>query len=86
MSAMHVQFNPIPAEDTAAAILAAIACYLEPTSPADSTAASAGSAWRAAGMYEAQGLRPSRAAEPPKWSTAERNQRAARWSAGIVGM
>jgi hypothetical protein len=86
MSAMQVQFSPTPDDDTAAAILAAIMCYLEPNALADSMAASPDSAWRAAGMLAAQGLPPSRGATPPTWSTAERTERAAHWSTGIVGM
>jgi hypothetical protein len=83
---MQVQFSPTPADDTAAAILAAIAYYLESNSPTASIAASPGSAWRAANMLAAQGLPPSRGATPPTWSTAERTGRAAHWSTGIVGM
>ena len=83
---MQVQFSPTPDGDTAAAILAAIACCLESDTPTIPLAASTRAAWRAAGVLEAQGLPPSRGAPPPKWSTADRSQRAAHWSTGIVGM
>jgi len=85
MGAMQVQFCPTPDDDTAAAILAAIACYVELDSAAESIAVARASAWRAAGRLEAQGLCPTRGDAQPKWPTAERTQRAARWSGGIVG-
>jgi hypothetical protein len=83
---MQVQFSPTPDDDTAAAILAAIACYLESNSPNNPLDASSDSVWRAAGLLEAQGLPTSRGTPPPKWSTADRSQRAAHWGTGIVGM
>ncbi len=83
---MQVQFSPIPDDDTAAAMLTAIACWLDSVSATDEINESPRSAWRAAGILAAQGLPPSRGATPPKWSTAERTQRATQWSAGIVGM
>jgi hypothetical protein len=82
---MQVQFSPTPGDDTAAAIVAAIACYIESDSTAERIAVPPASAWRGAGLLEAQGLPAARGATPPKWSTAERSQRATRWSAGIVG-
>jgi len=83
---MQVQFSPTPDDDTAAAILAAIACYVESNSSTNPLAAPSGAAWRGAGMLEAQGLPPSHGAPPPKWSSAGRSQRAAHWSTGIVGI
>jgi hypothetical protein len=82
---MQVQFSPLPDEDTAAAILAAIACCLEPA-PLDDSSAALGSVWHTAGTLAAQGLPPARGTSSPKWSAAERVARAARWSSGIVGL
>ena len=75
MRGMQVQLNPTPDDDTAAAILAAIACCLQPNLVGDDIASSPCSAWRAAGILVAQGLPPARGAK-----------RAVRWSSGIVGM
>jgi hypothetical protein len=86
MSAMQIQFHPTPDDDTAAAILAAIACYQQPDSATITAARLPASAWRAAGQLAAQGLPTGRMPGPPAWASADRTSRAARWSAGIVGM
>jgi hypothetical protein len=86
MSAMQIQFHPTPDDDTAAAILAAVACYAAPDPAATAAIHPQASAWRTAGQLAAQGLPAARAAAPPSWASADRTSRAARWSAGIVGM
>ena len=81
---MKVECNPVPDDNTAAAILAAIVEYLETGLTAAEMPAR--SAWRAAGVLVGQGLPPARGAATPSWSSAERASRAARWSSGIVGL
>jgi hypothetical protein len=85
MSSMQVHFHPTPDEDTAAAILAAIACHLD-SLPAASDELPPAPAWRIAARLAAQGQPPVPGASQPAWGGAERSGRAARWSSGIVGM
>jgi hypothetical protein len=65
---MEVTFSLQPDEDTAAAIVAALACALAEEAEPNGTDALP--------------------AEPPRsaWASAERAERARRWSFGIVGM
>ncbi|HEU5099556.1 MAG TPA: hypothetical protein VFU22_11085 [Roseiflexaceae bacterium] len=83
---MQVMLSPVPDEDTAAAILAAIACTLEQEAASSTADAPARSSWRSAGMLAAQGLPAARNAAYADWHAAERSRRAERWSGGVVGM
>jgi hypothetical protein len=82
---MEVTLSPIPDEDTAAAVLAAIACALEQDA-AGGADVPARSSWRAAGVLAAQGLPGARNAANASWHAAERTRRAERWSSGVVGI
>src|SRR5215212_987758 len=86
MRAMQVILSPAPDDDTAAAVLAAIACAIEHDAAGDTADAPARSSWRTAGMLAAQGLPGARNAAYAGWRSAERARRAERWSSGIVGM
>jgi len=85
MRAMQVTLSPVPDEDTAAAVLAAIACAIEQDSAGDADAP-ARSSWRTAGVLAAQGLPGARNAANASWHAAERTRRAERWSGGVVGI
>jgi hypothetical protein len=86
MQTMQITLTPTPDADTAAAVIAAIACVMEPQTTDDTPIASAGSAWRAATMLETQGMPPARNGTLATWHTAERARRAERWSSGIIGL
>jgi hypothetical protein len=83
---MQVTLTPTPDAETAAAVLAAIACAIEHDTAGDTRAAPARSSWRAAGALAGQGLPPARNGAYAAWHAAERARRAERWSGGIVGM
>jgi hypothetical protein len=84
---MNITFNPTPEDDTAAAIVAALAAALaEDAAPAEGSAGQQRSLWSAAGQFAAQGLPPARSAAHAAWAAAERAERERRWSYGIVGM
>ena len=86
MLAMQVTLTPTPDADTAAAVIAAIACVIAPETANDPPDALARSAWHAADALVAQGMPPTRNGAFATWCTAERARRAARWSGGIVGI
>ncbi len=85
MLAMHMTINPTPDPDTAAAMIAAIACVIEQEAADDTPNAPGRSAWRASGRLVAQGLPPARNGAFAAWHAADRARRAERWSGGIVG-
>lgn len=85
MDAMNYHFDPTPDDDTAAAILAAIACCLEHERTDAADMLPPRSAWASAAALAAQELPPTRAARPA-WGSAERAKRANLWSSGIVGV
>jgi hypothetical protein len=86
MRAMQVILSPGPDEDTAAAVLAAIACAIEQDAAGDVADTPARSSWRTAGVLAAYGLPGARNAANASWHAAERTRRAERWSGGVVGM
>ncbi len=86
MQAMHVTMTPMPDAETAAAVIAAIACMSAPETADDTPDAPARSAWHAATALEAQGMPPARNGTFATWHTAERARRAERWSSGIIGL
>ena len=82
---MQVSITPTPDSEVAAAVAAAILCYLDAqaaVAPIEADRA----AWRAAAALEAQRLPPARNAAHAAWSSAERASRENRWSYGIVGI
>lgn len=84
---MNIEFTPMADADTVAAALAALACYIEPSTPAPAEPpAEPQPAWRSAGLLAAQGLPPTRRAPSVGWAAAERVRREAGWSFGIVGL
>jgi hypothetical protein len=84
---MEMTLMPTPDEATAAAIAAALGCFLEEDRPPDAPApALARSAWSVADRLAAQGIPPSRGAGGAAWASAARADRARRWSYGIVGI
>jgi hypothetical protein len=83
---MQVTLKPVPDEDTAAAVLAAIACVIEQGTAESTENAPARSSWSSAGLLAAQGLPGARNAAYAGWRSADRARRAERWSGGIVGM
>jgi hypothetical protein len=87
MRAMHITLTPGADDDTAAAILAAIACMLDQEEAGDTVEVAAPrSLWKEAAVLAAQGLPPTRRPERMTWATAERARREACWSYGIAGM
>ena len=86
MQTMHITLTPTPDADTAAAVIAAIACLIAPETADDTPDTPARSAWRAATVLEAQGMPPARNGTFATWHTAERTRRAERWSGGITGL
>lgn len=86
MQTMQITLAPTPDPDTAAAVIAAIACVIAPQTADDTPAVPARSAWHAAAALEAQGMVPARNGRFATWHTAERARRAERWSAGIIGL
>ena len=86
MPIMELHLSPRPDDDTAAAVLAAVACLIE-QKQADQTLDPSGcTAWQAAALIAVQGLPPARNGAYASWHTADRAQRTGRWSYGIVGM
>jgi len=86
MRAMQVALSPAPDEDTAAAVLAAIACAITQDSALSAADVPARASWRVAGVLAAQGLPAARNAAYAAWHAAERARRAERWSSGVVGL
>ena len=86
MRTMRATLIPTPDADTAAAVIAAIACATAPKTADDMADAGARSAWHAADALAAQGLPPTRNGVFAAWHTAERARRAERWSGGIIGL
>lgn len=86
MQAMHVTLMPTPDPDTAAAVMAAIACVIATEATEDMLDTPTRSAWRTAAVAAAQGLPPARNGAFAGWHTAERARRAERWSSGITGL
>jgi hypothetical protein len=69
-------------EDLAAAVLAALALYLE----AEQQAASATrSAWQVAALVASQGIAPAAGIGQIGWANTDRAGRMGRWSAGMLG-
>ena len=86
MHPMNMTFNPAPDDDTAAAIVAALAAALgQKTAPSDE-AMPERSLWSAAAQLAVQGLPPARSTAHAAWAGAERAEREHRWSYGIVGI
>ena len=85
MLAMQVTLTPTPDDDTAAAVIAAIACVITQEAADDTSDVPARSAWQAGSALVAQGLPPARNGAFAAWHAAERTRRAERWSGGIVG-
>ena len=85
MQAMHVTLIPTTDAETAAAVIAAIACVIAQETADDQPHVPARSAWQAAGALVAQGLPPARNGAFATWHAAERARRAEHWSGGIVG-
>ena len=77
--------HPRPADDEAAAALAAIAAYLQ-----DQESGQTGLAidwhWSASTRLIVQGLQPTRAPLRPAWGCIERLRRAGSGSSGITGL
>ncbi|MEO7912624.1 MAG: hypothetical protein ABIV47_23490 [Roseiflexaceae bacterium] len=86
MLAMHVTLTPTPDADTAAAVIAAIACAIAPETADETPDLPARSAWHASGALATQGLPPVRSGAFAAWHSAERARRAERWSGGIIGL
>jgi hypothetical protein len=85
MQAMQVTLTPTPDADTAAAVIAAIACVIVQETADDRLDAPARSAWHAGSAMAVQGMPPARNGAFAAWHAAERARRAERWSGGIVG-
>lgn len=68
--------TPVPNDDEAAAIMAAMSVYLASSSQELETSEHAASGWQHATKLQIQGLRATRTARPPRWSTIERLRRA----------
>ena len=84
---MDVRLTPTPDNDTAAAVIAAIASLLEQDQAEDLPEAGLQrSTWQTAAALAAQRLPPTRDATRARWAAAERVDREARWSYGIVGI
>jgi hypothetical protein len=73
-------------DDLAAAVVAAVHCFVEQELPHERSALSPRPAWRAAAALAAQRLPPVRNAAYMRWSAAERASREGHWSYGIVGL
>jgi hypothetical protein len=84
MQAMHVTLIPTTDADTAAAVIAAIACVMAQETADNRPHTPARSAWQAAGALAAQGLPPARNGAFTTWHAAARARRAERWSGGII--
>jgi hypothetical protein len=72
-------------DDLAAAVIAAVRCFIEQEQP-DQRSELPQPAWRAAAALAAQRLPPARNAAYISWSAAERASREDHWSYGIVGL
>jgi hypothetical protein len=83
---MQVTLTPTPDADTAAAVIAAIACVIAQETADDAPDAPARSAWHTGSALATQGLPPARNGAFAAWHAAERARRAERWSGGIVGL
>ena len=86
MLAMHVTLNPTPDTDTAAAVIAAIACVIAEETVDARPDVPARSAWQAGGALAVQSLPPARNGAFAAWHAAERARRADRWSGGVIGL
>jgi hypothetical protein len=85
-AAMHMTLHPTPDDDTAAAVIAAIAAMIAPGTADDTPDSSARSAWQAGGALAAQGMPPARNGAFAAWHAVARARRAERWSGGIIGI
>ncbi len=77
--------HPRPTEDEAAAVLAAIAAYLQDQASHQTTPAIDWH-WSASTRLIAQGLQPIRSPLRPTWGCIERLRRAGSGSSGITGL
>jgi hypothetical protein len=84
MQSMLTHSSP-PSDDEVAAALAAVQCLLaeEQAPPVEQAGMRP---WQAAAMLESRGLLASRSSKSAEWPSAERANRALRWSKGIVGL
>ena len=73
-------------DDLAAAVIAAVHCFIAQELPDQRSELLPRPAWRAAAALAAQRLPPVRNAAYMSWSAAERASRESHWSYGIVGL
>jgi hypothetical protein len=83
---MQVDLTPMPDEETAVAVIAAIAYAIAQDTASDVSPTPTRSSWRAAVMLAAQGMPAARNIAFAKWHAAERAGRADHWSYGIIGI
>jgi hypothetical protein len=83
---MQVTLFPTPDDDTAAAVIAAIASMMATKAADEAPDAPVRSVWQAGGALAVQGMLPARNGAFASWHAAERARRADRWSGGIVGL
>jgi hypothetical protein len=86
MAIMELHLSPRPDDDTAAAVLAAVAWLIEQKQADQTRDVSDRTAWQAAAVLAAQGLPPARSGAYASWHTADRAGRAGRWSYGMIGI
>jgi hypothetical protein len=83
---MHdAHITPMPPDDEAAAVVAALAAYLAAEDQPQSVEQAITSSWQQSAKLAMQGLQPRRTARPPRWNTIERVRRASGFS-GVIGL
>jgi len=82
----HISTPTLSDEDEIAAALAAVRCYIEQAQPDVAAEPTRPTAWRNAGMLEAQGRPPVYHRTQSSWGSVDRAIRAQHWSYGIIDL